>query len=273
MGVMRTHRTRLRSVATLVAVVAMLATRQSVAPAQAHRPREVPPIVVATTTTSTTSTTTTTAPQPAPPTTVVPPEVVVEPSAPPRGRPVVTVRCVVRLHGKGGSGAATTTSTSGWLEVSPQGNAQGWGGYQWLYFPDSAYATARAAVQRAIVDNGCTAVVVDGFSNGGALAAKLACKSETFGGTVVGYVVDDPVPDHGTDGCRRTAPVALYWTGALASTATPGWPCSQADWTCEGGETIGIAATSANLGVPAKASINTGHAPYPNPPELRTWLG
>jgi hypothetical protein len=128
-------------------------------------------------------------------------------------------------------------------------------------------------VARAIADNDCASVVVDGFSNGGAFAAKLACRGETFDGRLVGVVVDDPVPDHGTDTCAPAVPVALYWTGGLASTATPGWACAQADWTCEGGETIGIAATSANLGVPAKQSVNSGHAPYPDPPELRAWLG
>jgi hypothetical protein len=197
----------------------------------------------------------------------------VEPTVPTPARDAPATRCVVRLHGKGGNGAGTTTGAGGWLELSPRGNAPGWSGYQWLYYPESSYASGAAIVRRAIADNGCTAVVIDGFSNGAAFAAKLACRGETFGGTLVGIVVDDPVPDHGTAGCGRAVPVALYWTGGLASTAVPGWACAQADWTCEGGETIGIAATSANLGVPVKQSVNTGHAPYANPPELRAWLG
>ena len=273
----RSH-TKLRSLAVVVAMLAVLGTRQS---GPAHRnpqPSAEPSIPVASSTTTSTTTSTTapaststTSPAVEPPPTTVgpPPSVVVEPTVVPRSR----TRCVVRLHGKGGSGAATTTSSNGGLEVKPRGNAQGWGGWQWLYFPAASYASAVGVVQSAITANGCTAVAIDGFSNGAAFAAKLACRGETFGGTVLGYVVDDPVPDHGTDGCALTVPVALYWTGGLASIAVPGWMCSRQDWTCEGAETIGIAATGANLGVPVKRSVNTGHSPYLNPPELRAWLG
>lgn len=183
----------------------------------------------------------------------------------------VSVKCVVRLHGKGGDGFATFLSSSGWYEVGPRGNATGWGGYQWLYFPEASYAAAVDVVARAISGARCTKVVVDGFSNGAAFAAKLACRGATFGGTVVGYVIDDPVPDHGTDGCARTTQAVLYWTGGL-SNAVAGWSCASADWTCEGGETVGIAATAAHLGLPVTPSVNTTHAPYANPPELARWL-
>ena len=181
------------------------------------------------------------------------------------------VRCVVRLHGKGGDGTATT-SVAGRLEVSPRGNSAAWGGWQWLYFPDASYAAASALVANAISANGCTRVVIDGFSNGAAFAAKLACRNATFGGTVVGYVIDDPVPDHGTDVCSRTVPAVLYWTGALAGTAQPGWSCALGDWTCEGGTTIGIAATASHLALAVTASPNTTHSPYVNPPEIAAWL-
>lgn len=271
----------LATVAAVVALVGVLvtvfATRdsgQSTSPEQASvqytTTVTTSTVTTSTSTTSTTTTTPTTTTEPPPPTTVAPPEAVVAPSAPP---PAPARRCVVRLHGKGGNGAGTTAGAGGWLELNPRGNAQGWGGWQWLYFPASSYASAVAIVERAITDNGCTASAVVGFSNGGAFAAKLACRGETFGGRVVGYVVDDPVPDRSTGSCGRSVPVVLYWTGGLASTAKPGWACSQADWTCEGGETIGIDATGANLGVPVKASVNNGHSPYPNPPELRAWLG
>ena len=141
-----------------------------------------------------------------------------------------------------------------------------------MYFPDANYAITRSIVQSAITSNKCSKVVVDGFSNGAAFAAKLACRAETFGGTVVGYVIDDPVPDHGTDNCGRVTQSVLYWTGALASTAVPGWQCASGDWTCEGGETIGINATASNLKLVVNQSIYTSHTPYDNPPELSNWL-
>ncbi len=180
------------------------------------------------------------------------------------------VKCVVRLHGKGGAGFGTYNAGS-WLEVGPNGNAPGWGGLQWLYFPESSYGAAVGVVAGAISASGCTRVVIDGFSNGAAFAAKLACRGESFGGKVVGYVIDDPVPDHGTDSCARSAPAVLYWTGGLAG-ATPGWSCTAADWTCEGGESIGINVTAAHLGLAITPSIWNSHQAYTNPPELAAWL-
>ena len=180
------------------------------------------------------------------------------------------MKCVVRLHGKGGAGFATYNAGS-WLEVGPNGNAAGWGGLQWLYFPESSYGAAVGVVAGAISANGCTRVVIDGFSNGAAFAAKLACRGESFGGKVVGYVIDDPVPDHGTDSCGRSVAAVLYWTGGLAA-ATPGWQCASADWTCEGGESIGIDATAAHLGLGITPSIWTSHQAYTNPPQLAAWL-
>lgn len=224
------------------------------------------------TTTTVSATTTTTTAVPAPTTTS---------TTSTTTRPVVTststavvkvARCVVRLHGKGGDGFATYDA-GGWLEVGPRGNTVGWGAYQWMYFPEASYAAVVTTVANAISANGCTKVVVDGFSNGAAAAAKLACRNATFGGKVVAYVIDDPVPDHGTDGCARTVPAVLYWTGALAGTATPGWQCASGDWTCEGGETIGITLAAAHLDLAVKPSIFSGHSPYTNPPEITAWLG
>ena len=149
------------------------------------------------------------------------PQVVVEPTVSARAQPA-RVRCVVRLHGKGGDGGATTTSSNGWLELHPRGNATGWGGYQWLYFPASSYAVAVATVDAALTADGCTVAVVDGFSNGGAFAAKLSCRSERFGGRVVGYVVDDPVPDHGTDGCAMM--IGISGKSTATSSIGIGWP-------------------------------------------------
>ena len=56
-----------------------------------------------------------------------------------------TDRCLLRLHGKGGGGAETVVE-DGVSVISPDGNAEGWGGWQWLYFPEDEYATARQIV-------------------------------------------------------------------------------------------------------------------------------
>ena len=178
-------------------------------------------------------------------------------------------RCAVRLHGKGGGGSPPSTA-GGVTYLSPTGNAAGWGGRQWLYFPDSAYREAVAIVASAIDGEGCTRVTVDGFSNGGAFAAKLYCRGESFGGRLAGVIVDDPVVDNAVNGCAPAAGVAitLYWTGALAGQSYPGWRCADADWTCDGGTTIGIGAYATALGAPTKASPMGGHSPYLDPPEL-----
>ena len=93
------------------------------------------------------------------------------------GPTVARDRCLVRLHGKGDEGA--TTVANGVTVVAPTGNADGWGGRQWLYFPDEEYDAARAVVEEAA---GCTQVIVDGFSNGASFAAKLYCRGEALGG-------------------------------------------------------------------------------------------
>jgi hypothetical protein len=177
--------------------------------------------------------------------------------------------CVVSLHGKGGSGSATTTS-GGLVRVAPTGNAAAWGGREWRYFPESGYQSALGIVRRAIDQAGCGRVIVGGFSNGGAFAAKLYCRGEHFDGRLVRIVIDDPVVDHAVEGCAPAGGVAvtLYWTGALAGQARPGWNCAEGDWTCEGGTTIGIDAYAAALGTPAKRSPMGGHTPYTNAPEL-----
>lgn len=191
------------------------------------------------------------------------------------GKPVPTVpgkRCVLHLHGKSGNGGPTTES-GGVTHLRPTGNAEGWNGRQWMYFPDAEYAAVRSIVQATIAASGCDKVVVHGFSNGAAAAGKLFCRGERFGGHVVGYVVDDPVPDHGVDGCRTDsgAKVKLYWTGANAH-AVDGWSCKDADWTCEGGATIGIEKYGAALGAPVTPSIHKTHQEYGAPPEYAEWL-
>ena len=183
----------------------------------------------------------------------------------------VTVdRCLVRLHGKGGEGAPTAVE-DGVRVIAPDGNAEGWSARQWLYFPDDEYAAARNVVEDAVTE--CGQVIIDGFSNGAAFAAKMYCRGETFGGRLVRVVVDDPVVDAAVNDCSPdpSVGVTLYWTGALAARAQPGWDCTEADWTCEGGRTIGIDAYAEALGPHPKASPFKEHQWFLDAPELSYW--
>ena len=226
-----------------------------------------------------------TVPEPTVPETTVPPAPA-PPRTPPATAPRTTVppapvlpagpsgpKCVVWLHGKGGNAQAATT-VGDRTDLRPGGNASGWGGRQWLYYPDSGFAQVRSIVAAAIDGAGCGRVIVAGFSNGASAAASLYCRGETFGGRAVGYVVDDPVTDASSQGCRPAAgvKVQLVWTGALEGQAQPGWSCASADWTCQGGTTLGIAAYQAALGAAYARSPNWGrHSPDPAPAALRTW--
>ena len=183
-------------------------------------------------------------------------------------------KCVVFLHGKGGSGA-DAAQRDGYVLVSPTGNADGWGGRQWLYFPEERYTEAVGIVRSAIDATGCTDVVVHGFSNGAAFAASMYCHGESFEGRLRGIVVDDPVTDHGTESCAPAdgVEVALYWTTGLDKESKPGTACKPMDWTCQGGSLVGIEAYAATLGTPVLPSPNRTHAPMGEAPEARAWLG
>lgn len=187
---------------------------------------------------------------------------------PPPAADTAPTRCVVTLHGKGGSGAPPRDE-GGVTVLSPAGNAPGWGGRQWRYDDPATLAQARATVRGAVDDAGCDRVVVHGFSNGAAFAASLFCHGEDLDGRLARVIVDDPVTDAGVLPCAPAGGVALtlYWTGALAATAPAGWACAPADWTCAGGTSIGIGAYAAALGVTAKASPMGGHAMYTAAPE------
>ena len=157
----------------------------------------------------------------------------------------------------------------------PTGNAEGWGGRQWLYFPEDRYTEAVGIVRSAIDAAGCTDVVVHGFSNGAAFAASMYCHGESFDGRLRGIIVDDPVTDHGTASCTP-APgvnVAVYWTGGLDEQSKPGTACKPMDWTCQGDSLVGIEAYAAAMSTPVLASPNTSHSPMDEPPEIREWLG
>jgi hypothetical protein len=188
----------------------------------------------------------------------------------PAGDGASTDRCLLRLHGKGGAGAETVVEDDVTV-ISPNGNAEGWGARQWLYFPDAEYMVARNVVDDAIT--GCGQVIIHGFSNGAAFAAKLYCRGENFGGSLVRVVVDDPVVDAAVEECSPDPSVGatLYWTGALEAQAQPGWDCTEADWTCEGGRTIGIDAYAEALRTPLLPSPFEEHQSFLEAPELSEW--
>jgi pimeloyl-ACP methyl ester carboxylesterase len=181
--------------------------------------------------------------------------------------------CVVRLHGKGGDGEPSRV-TDEVTEVSPTGNAEGWGARQWVYDSDERYSQARAIVAEALDGAECSRAVVNGFSNGGSFAAALYCSGEQFDGRVVGYVIDDPVPDRAALDCEPAAEVrlALYWTGALDEVATPGASCADLDWTCAGETLLGIDAYAEELGATTVPSPYAEHQWNRAAPEVTLWL-
>lgn len=181
-------------------------------------------------------------------------------------------RCIVDLHGKGEDGGPTAVDGVV-AAVRPDGNAEGWGARQWLYFPETNYVDARDTVIRSLDDAGCESGVVHGFSNGASFAAKLYCTGEDLGDRVVGYVVDDPVVDDSSTSCAPSAdtPVVLYWTGALSTESAPGTSCADMDWTCEGGTTVGIDLYAERLGTTAIASVHDDHRRYDDAPPIERY--
>lgn len=146
-------------------------------------------------------------------------------------------RCVVFLHGKGGSGAPTTIE-GGNTWIWPTGNADGWGGRQWLYATSTEYNQALTIINNALAPEACGQIVLAGGSNGAAMAAKTYCQGQNFGGRLVGVIPDDPVPDEGVNNCAPAAGVALQlvqsdemnsWVGDSIRTCS-----SMGDWTCQG---------------------------------------
>ena len=183
------------------------------------------------------------------------------------------VQCIVRLHGKGGNGGDTSIDGNGVRTLMPSGNEDGWGARQWIYFPNDRYVEARGIVGEAITAEGCTAVVINGFSNGGAFAASMFCDGETFGGVVRGYVIDDPVTDTATDGCAPAAnvDVVMYWTTAIAQPADT--DCAAIDWTCAGGTTVDVSTYASRMGTSVTPSPYTEHQWFWDAPEVLDFLG
>ncbi len=147
-----------------------------------------------------------------------------------------TGRCVVSLHGKGGDGRGPR-ALSGITHLAPAGNGDGdgWGPHHWEYADPTAYSAALKKVTEAIDDKSCGQVVLTGFSNGGAMAAKIYCSGESLGGRMVGVIIDDPVPDRTVDDCAPFGgiPVRLIQSEDMAARTGDGIPCPD-DWTCQG---------------------------------------
>lgn len=180
--------------------------------------------------------------------------------------------CLVRVHGRGGTGALPIEH-EGYVELAPTGNAVHDAGHVWLYGDDEDYASALGRLTAAVEGAGCERVVLHGFSNGGALVGHLLCRGEDLGGTLVGVVIDDPVPDQGAEGCTPppAVRVAVYWTGALTQ-ATAGTSCASIGFVCRGDELVGIDAYAAAVGAEVQASPNSEHAWYLDAPEATAWL-
>jgi hypothetical protein len=150
-------------------------------------------------------------------------------------------KCFVSLHGKGGDGGPTWQQT--WSStyivwnISPTGNGDGggWGPHHWEYASESNYLAARTIITNAINAETCGQVTLSGFSNGAAMAAKLYCRGETFSNKLVGYIVDDPVPDQVVDGCSPTAsmPLILVQSDDMNAWIPTNGPCP-GGWTCQG---------------------------------------
>ena len=175
------------------------------------------------------------------------------------------VDCVVRLHGRSQKGAPTIV-TDRVVEISPTGNGSYGLGHQWLYAESQTFEAGRFIVATEIANAGCDNVVINGFSNGGAFAARLFCDGVSFGGRLRAVVIDDPVADAITNGCMPPSDVevdvVLFWTGVLEERLPPGTNCADVDFECAGSLIIGIDAMADNLATPVLPSAYEQHRWY-----------
>jgi hypothetical protein len=190
----------------------------------------------------------------------------------PAGAPPTGKRCLVKLHGLTGRGQPTQDDGTLTL-LQPQGNGV-WsgGGFGWIYysddrFPGTGYDQARASIVESLNAVGnCGQIIVYGFSNGGAMVAKLYCRGETFGGKMVGYIVDDPVTDAGVDGCAPAAgvKVAVFHSRFMNDQVNDSTTCRPGNtWICENNVRYRLADYDARIGVTGViAAVEHDAGPY-----------
>lgn len=144
-------------------------------------------------------------------------------------------KCIITLHGKGGAGGATWQNGDIAM-ISPTGNGDGggWGPAHWEYATPTTYNQALGLINNSLTPENCGQIVLIGFSNGASMASKVYCQGQTFGGKLVGVIVDDPVPDQAVDNCAPGSGVnvRLIMSNDLGF-ATDGMACP-GGWTCQG---------------------------------------
>jgi hypothetical protein len=181
-------------------------------------------------------------------------------------------RCLIKLHGLTGRGQPTQDDGTVTL-LQPQGNGT-WpeGGFGWIYYsddrlPGTGYDQARASILSSIDAVGnCGQIIVYGFSNGGAMAAKLYCRGESFGGRMVGYIVDDPVTDAGVDRCSPAAgvKVAVFHSRFMEDQVNGSTTCRPGNtWVCENNVRYRLSDYDARIGVVGViAAVEHDAGPY-----------
>ena len=186
---------------------------------------------------------------------------------------------MVRLHGLTGDGQSARTS-GGITTLYPRGNVK-WNegsGYGWVYydderFPGANYDNALAKVTASLGGAECGQIIVYGFSNGGAMAAKMYCRGETLGGRVVGYVVDDPVTDAGVDGCAPAAgvKVAVFHSQYMDNQTKGNTQCRPGNsWICENNIRYLLRDYGTKIGTAGKV-VAKDHASGPYEPVVASW--
>lgn len=170
-------------------------------------------------------------------------------------------KCTLGLHGAGGGGG-NYGPTQGVEALNPQARnpADGSSTNFWLYdgphnfqndpgnAADEQYYQYLVTYLRQTLDaRGCGPTLITGSSSGGAFAAKLYCRGETFGNRVWGYTMEDPVKDEGVLGCRPSANVRIAFFAysqeheRKSAAAAPTFRCSlpgSDHWYCENDKTM-----------------------------------
>ncbi len=182
-------------------------------------------------------------------------------------------RCVIRVHGKGSSGAPPRLIGDVAI-LAPDGNGIGWDARVWEYSSAESLRSGARILETSADEASCSRVVLHGFSNGASMVVAYICSGADLDGRLVGSVIDDPVTDTASVGCSAVdRPIAVYWTGALDLVAPPGTACADVDWTCAGTTVRGIDAFTADLGVDPTPSPYDTHRWFVDTALPLTWLG